>query len=94
MTYKYDLDEINQLAYGKWKAILSDLLELTHLQLSNKGQPCPMCGGKDRYCFTDKFHRGDYFCRGCGPGNGWTLIKTIRGCSFYEALNMVAEYLN
>jgi putative DNA primase/helicase len=53
-----------------------------------------MCGGKDRYSFTDKYQRGDYYCRGCGPGNGWTLIKKIHGCNFLDALEMVGDYLD
>lgn len=91
---RYDLNQINQDAEGRWKNILSSILGLTSTQLSKKGQPCPICGGKDRYSFTDKFRRGDYFCRGCGPGNGWTLIMKLKGCKFYEALKMVGDYIN
>lgn len=91
---RYDLKQINIQAEGRWKDILSSILHLSEIQLSKKGQPCPMCGGKDRYSFTNKFCRGDYYCRGCGPGNGWTLIMKLKGCTFYEALNIVGDYIN
>jgi len=94
MKNKFDQDEINQKAKGRWKEILKSVLSLSDKELRNKGQPCPICGGIDRYCFTDKYKRGDYYCRGCGPGNGWTLIKKLRGCNFYEALRIVGDYLS
>jgi putative DNA primase/helicase len=93
MVNRHNLEEINNMAKGQWKMILKSILNLSDLQLSKKGQPCPMCGGKDRYSFTDKYQRGDYYCRGCGPGNGWTLIKNLTGCSFREALDLVGDYL-
>jgi putative DNA primase/helicase len=27
-----------------------------------------LCGGTDRFQYTDKFGEGNYHCRSCGPG--------------------------
>jgi putative DNA primase/helicase len=94
MTYRYNLDEINRKAHGNWRSILKAVLNLSDQQVTNKGQPCPICGGSDRYSFSDKYKNGNYYCRGCGPGNGWTLIKKLKGCEFREALKIVGDYLN
>lgn len=91
--YKYSKDEIEKLAYGHWPDILISVAGLTKKQTENRGQPCPMCGGKDRYNFSDYARAGNYFCRGCGAGNGWTMLKKLRGYDFTEALEKVAEYL-
>ena len=90
---KYNKDEIENLAYGNWANILTGLGVLNKKQTANKGQPCPLCGGTDRYNFSDYAKAGNYFCRGCGAGNGWTLIKKIKRCDFPQALELVAEYL-
>lgn len=61
--------------------------------LRNRHMPCPSCGGTDRYRFDNKRGRGDYFCNGCGAGDGFKLLMGVHGWSFVEALRAVAGYL-
>lgn len=89
----YKKDEVERMAQGRWSQILRDLAGLSPDQLSNRSQPCPMCGGEDRYNYDDRYSAGNYFCRGCGPGNGWSILNKKLGLSFPEALKQVAEYL-
>lgn len=64
-------------ARGRWKYILTEA-GLPEKYLRNKvQQPCPMCGGKDRYSFTDYDNHGNYFCRKCGAGNGFHLLLDV-----------------
>src|SRR5687768_2787041 len=58
-------------------------------QLSKKAGPCPACGGRDRYVFDNRSGRGDFFCRQCGPGDGFQLIMKTQGLRFAEAFKMV-----
>jgi putative DNA primase/helicase len=51
--------------------------------------PCPICGGKDRFRFTNKFKRGDAFCNQCGHLDGFRLLMGARGISFSEARRLV-----
>ena len=61
--------------------------------LSRRNQPCPMCGGTDRFQYTDKFGEGNYHCRGCGPGGGLKLLQGFHGWSFGLTLRRVEECL-
>ena len=54
--------------------------------------PCPHCGGHDRYEFKSA-DNGHYLCRGCGAGDGWSMVMKILGVNFSEAVNQVAQYL-
>ena len=59
--------------------------------LNGKNQPCPMCGGTDRFQYTDKFGVGNYICRGCGPGDGFKLLEGVMHIDFKEAFKRVQE---
>lgn len=61
--------------------------------LRNTHGPCPACGGKDRYRFDNKNRRGDFYCNGCGAGDGFMLLQRVHGWDFRQALNAVAGYL-
>jgi len=41
-------------AQGRWPEILAALAGLSDAELSDRHQPCPRCGGTDRYRFDDK----------------------------------------
>jgi putative DNA primase/helicase len=44
-----------------------------------------MCGGKDRYRFTDKMQRGNWICNHCGHGDGFDLLEKVFGWNFLRA---------
>ena len=57
--------------------------------LAHKDVPCPMCGGDDRFRFSDKGY-GRWFCRGCGEGgDGVLLIARMKGITLAEALKLI-----
>src|SRR5690554_5454604 len=62
-----------ELALGKWPGILSRL-GVDESFLLNRHGPCPNCGGKDRYRFSDQEGTGSYYCSQCGPGDGFDLL--------------------
>ena len=75
-------------ADGRWRDIfVAAGIEEALLVKSNR--PCPLCGGTDRFSFTNKFHAGDYFCRRCGHGDGFELLSRYLSISVFEALEMV-----
>ncbi|MCL9777427.1 AAA family ATPase [Vibrio methylphosphonaticus] len=43
----------------------------------NKGTPCPLCGGRDRFSWTLKNNTWVYYCRHCGGGNLITLVNKL-----------------
>ncbi len=79
-------------AMGQWVEILPHFGVSPKL-LNKRNQPCPVCGGKDRFRFTDKEGRGTYYCNQCGPGNGFTLIKKVAGLDFKDAATKIDELL-
>jgi len=87
-------------ATGRWAAILGDLAGLRPEQLSNRHQPCPACGGRDRYRFDDRDGNGSWFCNQCGDkdhlgggGTGMDLLMRVRRWSFRQACEEVERYL-
>lgn len=83
--------EIHTHLGAAWPAILARLgIADTFLRLKKAG-PCPACGGADRYTFDNRTGRGDFFCRGCGAGDGFALLQRVHGWQFNETLRRVAE---
>lgn len=91
---------ISDQTQGHWPSILTALAGLTSEQVTDKHQPCPFCGGKDRYRFDDIDGRGTWYCNKCGgptfsggAGNGWEVLKRKRGWNFAKAAEEVRRHL-
>jgi len=80
-----------RLAGGRWTDVLRALGIADEFLRRRKQGPCPACGGKDRYCYDDKHGRGDFICRHCGAGDGFTLLMRLHRWSFTEAAKHVAQ---
>jgi len=52
--------------------------------LTGKHCECPLCGGKDRFRYTDLEGDGRYYCNGCGAGDGMTLLMRVTGREFKD----------
>lgn len=86
-------EDLERAIGNRWKGLLQAVLGLSDEVMSGKGVPCPICGGEDRFNYTNKFEKGNYFCRNCEPGDGWTLIQKVKNIDFIEALRLVGDYL-
>jgi putative DNA primase/helicase len=87
-------------AQHHWPEILRRLGGLAPEQLSNRHQPCPLCGGRDRYRFDDKDGSGSWFCNQCGGkdrlgggGSGIDLLMRLRGWTYARARRELEHYL-
>jgi putative DNA primase/helicase len=76
--------EVQQLAVGRWYGILSALGVSTNF-LRNKHGPCPVCGGRDRFRWDNKDGKGTFYCSQCGAGDGFELLKRLKGWDFKQA---------
>lgn len=74
------INEASDAARNRWPSILHQLGVEPDV-LNGKHQACPMCGGTDRFRFTDMNGEGRYFCSGCGPGDGFDLASKVLGMS-------------
>lgn len=90
LEFEKRIDEAKRRAHDRWTPILV-ALGVGEGILSGKNQPCPMCGGTDRFQYTDKYGEGNYHCRGCGAGGGFKLLQGVKGWTFGEVLKAVEE---
>ena len=87
-----EFDTVKHAARHRWQYILPRIgIEPRYLR--NTHQPCPVCGGRDRFRFDDKDGQGTYYCNQCGAGNGFTLVMKHLHCGFPEAAHTVARIL-
>lgn len=94
------MGDLNEAARGRWPDILASLAGLTDQQLTDRHQPCPLCGGEDRYRFDDKDGSGSWFCNRCGgrtqsggAGNGMDLLMRKTGWEFKRAAEEIERHL-
>lgn len=92
----YSAEKIKQAASGRWLEILP-AIGISYELLDGRGHPCPKCGGEDRFAaFSDVSVTGGVICRKCfnkANADGLAAIKWFDGCSFPEAIAIVAEFL-
>lgn len=86
--YAARVEAVKQRAHGRWSEILASL-GVDECILKRRNLPCPLCGGTDRFQYTDKFGEGNYHCRHCGPGGGFKLLQAVRSIDFNTALQEV-----
>jgi putative DNA primase/helicase len=76
-------------ARGKWQDIIARVGGIDPKYLNGKHHRCPVTGeGENRFRFSNKDGRGNYFCA-CNPdgkGDGFDLLKCARGLEFKDAL--------
>ena len=88
-----ELRDLKARAHGHWASILTYCAVETDV-LTRKNKACPLCReGDNRFTFDDKHGNGDYFCRKCGAGDGFSLLMKIHDIGFVEAKKRVAEAL-
>lgn len=92
--------EVKDAARGRW----SELLQAAGIPvdcLDRQAQPCPKCGGEDRYSAAgDVNDTGAVFCRHCfnkgtqvKPGDGIASVAWLLDCSNGEAVRWLADRL-
>ena len=89
-----DAETVRRAAFGRWSDILQALGMSAEVLAKKRNQPCPACGGTDRFQFIDK-GQGRFVCRGLDSmgGDGFTLVQHWLGCDFKTALQAIAATL-
>lgn len=77
-------EKITERAKGRWKEILL-ALGVPSKVLNGKNQPCPFCGGTDRFRFTNYEGRGGFICSQCQGGSGFEFLMRLKGWDFKAA---------
>ena len=91
---------IQELTNGRWPDLLAHFCGLTAKQLSDKHQPCPLCGGEDRYRFDDIDGTGSWYCNQCGGkdhagggGSGMDMLMRHQKWPYPEACKRIEQHL-
>ncbi|MFO0915258.1 MAG: DUF3987 domain-containing protein [Pirellulales bacterium] len=86
---------VKQAARGRWAEVLATVCGWSSELLDGKHHPCPRCGGKDRFRFTNVDDDGSIFCNQCcrDAGDGIAAVAWGRECSLRQAAERVAEHL-
>lgn len=87
-------DDIRHAAQGRWPVVL-EAAGVPRELLNKHHQPCPCCGGTDRFRFTDHKGNGVWICNQCTPDGGspFDLLMAVSGYSFQEAKDVLADVL-
>src|ERR1700730_624284 len=83
---------LQERARGRWHGILP-AIGISEQFLKRKNGPCPMCGGKDRWRFTDIDGKGTWYCNNCHGGNGVALVMKFTGLPFLEAARRIERVI-
>lgn len=86
------MSKIRELTRGRWQSILPAVGVRAEF-LTGKNGPCPLCGGRDRWRFTDLDGNGTWFCTHCGPGSGIELVKRVLKIDYRDAVLAVENVL-
>lgn len=78
---------------GRWRDILLQLGAVDALLLDGKHHPCPWCGGKDRWRWTNHNDLGGFICNRCGRGTGADLVMRSLGLDFKRAAERIESVL-
>lgn len=91
----YDIDAVRAAASKRWPEILASVCGLPRETFDGNHQPCPKCGGADRFrAFTDD--SGGGICNQCWTdknGDGISFVQWYDGSAFFPALRKIADYL-
>lgn len=82
--------EIHAALARRWPAVLVSI-GIAEKHLTGEHTSCPACGGKDRFRFDNRNRRGDYYCNGCGAGDGFKLVMRVLGLQFGDARVKIME---
>jgi len=92
--------DLMEAASGQWPRLLIELAGLNPEQLQDRHQPCPACGGTDRYRWDRDDGPGGWFCNQCGGrersgggGNGMDLLLRLTGWDFATAARRIEAHL-
>lgn len=86
------MNRVTDEVEGRWKEILPQL-GIHRKFLTGRNIACPVCGGKDRFVYSDRTKNGDYLCRQCGAGQGLSLVMKVNGWDARTAVKAIRQVI-
>ena len=89
-----DFDAIKIASHGKWIDLIFPSVGIRFEKQPKLHQPCPVCGGSDRFRCDDKQGTGSWICSHCGSGDGFKLVDLYTSTNdSYELMKLVGGIL-
>ncbi|AKG16274.2 DUF5906 domain-containing protein [Moraxella bovoculi] len=88
-----NFDAIRAAAVGNWTDRIFPAVGINLRAPYNRHQPCPLCGGTDRFRCDNKDGRGTSICSQCGARDGEQLVRDYLGMDNYDTMNEIASAL-
>lgn len=89
-----DFEAIKIASHGKWLDTIFPAVGIQFAKAPKQHQPCPVCGGTDRFRCDNKKGSGSFFCSHCGAGDGFKLVELYTNVAdSYELMKMVGGIL-
>lgn len=80
---------------GQWHDVIQQITGFNPYSkgLRGQNQPCPLCGGENRFSYTNTHNNGTWLCRQCTPegSTGFGLISKILGLDNKETFKTIAK---
>ena len=86
-----DFEAIKHAAIGHYVSTIFPAVGINLRGNGRKHQPCPMCGGTDRFRCDDKHGEGTWICSQCGSGNGFMLVQRYTQLDAYDTNKLIAD---
>lgn len=96
MQMMYQKEDVLPYMKGMWRDALQSICGLHSDVFNKKHQPCPHCGGKDRFRWTDKLNTdgdGGAICNACGNDSGIGWMMKLTGEPYSEVINILGRFL-
>lgn len=96
MPLYFQKEDVLPYMKGMWRDALQSICGLHNDVFNKKHQPCPHCGGKDRFRWTDKLNEagdGGAICNGCGNDSGIGWMMKLTGEPYSEVINILGRFL-
>ena len=89
-----DFDAIKIAANGKWIDTIYPAVGIQFDKTPKQHQPCPVCGGTDRFRCDNKKGDGTWICSNCGAGDGFRLVELYTNTNDgYELMKLIGGIL-
>jgi putative DNA primase/helicase len=95
----YDISKIKDASNGNWHSILTSFG--VNIDSRKKHQPCPICGGEDRFRFDNQRGDGTWYCSQGesthagkrSAGDGFSLLNDYNNGDLQKTIKQLGDYL-
>lgn len=92
----YQKEDVLPYMGGMWRDAIQSICGIPDSYFNKRHGPCPHCGGRDRWRWTDKINvagDGGAVCNSCGNDSGMGWLMKLTGQPYSECVNILGDFL-